>query len=372
MNTHIIRFVMFLLMASCSAIAMACRFTVREIGFSTLSTTRYTFVVADESLGNQHTLIKDLKAMARESNIKVVWLHPVADAEHPLMKKAKEQHISFPNAFLCGDREQLLPFYSAGDYQTQQLKADFKEKVLVSPLRKEIMKDVHRAFAYVLFIEGQKDKDNVEARKRVENSLVRIDDIIPLMPKAVDMPPVVLNLGATQHEEEKVLLWSIGLDSLPVSPRALVVYGRGRYMGSTLSKEEIAKETVYKYLAMVGADCECNLDRKWMLGTQIPLTWDSNTRQQLAKALTFDVDNPSILAEMSRIMTQEVESTGGSSISFCPETIDLEEAFGADNEDKKEIEENEDHTVIVAMAATILPLLIAAILTSIVILKRRQ
>ena len=42
----------------------------------------------------------------------------------------------------------------------------------------------------------------------------------------------------------------------------------------------------------------------------------------------FDVDNPMILAEMSRILAKESLSETTGSVAFAPETIDLDEVFG--------------------------------------------
>jgi hypothetical protein len=91
---------------------------------------------------------------------------------------------------------------------------------------------------------------------------------------------------------------------------------------------------------MIGADCECGLDKKWMLGNQVPLLWDQNSRQHLAKLVGFDIDNPMILAEMSRILAKESLSDQTGSVAFAPETIDLDEVFG-NSETVKEIKIDE-------------------------------
>ena len=52
----------------------ACRFTVREIGFSTLSQTNYTFAIVDDKERNTN-ILKQLQSYEKDSNIGVVHLN---------------------------------------------------------------------------------------------------------------------------------------------------------------------------------------------------------------------------------------------------------------------------------------------------------
>ena len=99
-------------------------------------------------------------------------------------------------------------------------------------------------------------------------------------------------------------------------------------MGEALNYSQIQDDGLYKYMSMIGADCECGLDKKWMLGNQIPLLWNKESRQYLARLVGFDVDNPMILSEMSRILAKESLEGATGSVAFAPETIDLDEVFG--------------------------------------------
>ena len=58
------------------------------------------------------------------------------------------------------------------------------------------------------------------------------------------------------------------------------------------------------------------------------MLWNKDSRQYLTKLLGFDVDNPMILAEMSRILAKETLADATGSVAFAPETIDLDEVFG--------------------------------------------
>lgn len=376
MKNLMARFVLFVLLLSFTVMCEACRFTVREIGFSVLSQTSYTFVIADDNVGWDNNIVQDIKRHVRRSNIRFQLLNPKADADNPLLLLAKEQGIVFPNAFLIGPEEWMKPIAITDNYTLEDVSKVFFSSVLQSSLRRKMLDDIDHTFAFVISIPGKDKHQNKIAESLIQNDCRNVKDIMPLMPKEVDTPPRILQLTGKDFISEKFLLWSLGFVELPQKPYVVVLYGRGRFMGLPLNMEQIQKGLVYRYLAMIGADCECNLDRKWMLGTQIPLHWDKDISQKLANCLTFDVDNPSILAEMSRILAKETIGDNAVTISYAPESIDLDEAFGNVNEDKKKESissvDKSDDCVIVAVYITLSVILFITILVSIIILRKKR
>lgn len=362
------------MLASFTLSSEACRFTVREIGFSILSQTTYSLLIADEHLSFDDPVIRRIKQAAKASNVQVVLLNPTTDKQHPLMKKALEQGISFPNVVFCGAWEKLHPLFNGSTYDAAELETVCINRVIRSPIRQQLLEHVSNTFAFVISIPGKDEKQNKTASLMIQEACKRIQDVMPLMPKEVQYPLRILTLKASDSSSEQVLLWSVGLENMPEHPHAVVVYGRGRFMGKALTMENIKEGLVYKYLAMIGADCECNLDRQWMLGTQLPLCWDEKTRQDLAKYLTFDVDNPMILAEMSRILAKE-EITGNSTVSFTPETIDLDEVFDSSSDSREQVEEAlepESNTAMFVLIGTLGVLLISALLISMIIIRKKR
>jgi len=53
---------------------------------------------------------------------------------------------------------------------------------------------------------------------------------------------------------------------------------------------------------VVGADCECGIDKNWILGTMLPIRWNKKWQDRLVKNLGFDPENPLIKMEINRIM----------------------------------------------------------------------
>jgi len=147
------------------------------------------------------------------------------------------------------------------------------------------------------------------------------------MPKEVKKGPTAIFISQEKSLQEQILLWSLGVKERPDEPMAFVLYGRGRMMGDVISMASVQEGQLHNLLLMIGADCECGLDRKWMLGSQIPMLWDEESRQQLQNEVGFDVDNPMILAEMSRILAKETKPELAGDIGFGPDVIDLNNAF---------------------------------------------
>ena len=199
---------------------------------------------------------------------------------------------------------------------------------------------------------------------------------MPLMPKEVRYPPMVIHLSKEDMAAESLLLWSLEVAHNEATPQAVILYGRGRLIGEKLSFDQIKKNLTFKALSMIGADCECGLDRKWMLGAQIPMLWDASCRNNLAKTLGFDVDNPSILAEMSRIMAKEVVVDNKLGVGYGLESIDLNAMLDLEDDSTEVAAETatvlkEDffpRSIIYTLAAILLISLIA----SIIILRKKR
>ncbi len=92
------------------------------------------------------------------------------------------------------------------------------------------------------------------------------------LPKRIEKPPHLIKLTQQQIESEKLLLWSLSINDLKqTEPYAAVIYGKGRRLGPILRKEHITGSTLYDILSIIGLSCEYGLDKKWMMGMQIPL-----------------------------------------------------------------------------------------------------
>ena len=80
--------------------AEACRFTVREIGFSTLSRDVYSLVVIDNNTSKSDQKWNWVRDSLEDSNISLLILHPEQDAENPHVKEAISNESPLPAYFL--------------------------------------------------------------------------------------------------------------------------------------------------------------------------------------------------------------------------------------------------------------------------------
>ena len=332
----------------------ACRFTVREIGFSTLSQDIYSLVVIDHEADATDRFWQSIRDRLEDSNINLRVLNPVTDADHPLVKQIINSEISLPALVLVAPDGRMLELNASRLSEQVEL-------VLDSPIRRRISNDFADVFSVILWIDGKDEVKNSEADSIIVSDCDRIENIIPYMPKKVSNGPMSIHISAGDFKAERVLLWSLGIDKLPDEPVAFVLYGRGRIMGDAVNASEISEGRLYKYMSMIGADCECGLDRRWMLGNQIPLLWPSVSRQQLVSEVGFDVDNPMILAEMSRILAKETNPNVAGDLGYGIEVIDLNSVF--DHVQEIEYDEPELKTKLKPMLITMVlfTLLVVAI-----------
>ncbi len=323
-------YILFILIFTFSSQAFSCRFTVREIGFSTLSRDNYTLVYLSENL-KQNNLYPDFKNRLIDSNISFLLLDPEKDKTHPAVLAAKAAGLKTSAVILLAPDGRILSFEST------DLDAIIN-KITNSPIIEKLLNNFHDRFAYTILIEGKNSEKNRKALGMLEQACNNISNRMPNMPKQVKNGPSLISISQDLFDEERILLWAIGIEEVPEDPLAFVIYGRGRIIGDILTYDEIMDNRVFQYLAMIGADCECGLDRKWMLGNQIPMDWPKEIRQKLTDELGFDVDNPMILAEMSFILSKDPIEGAGSDLSFAPNELNLDDLYQADKNEPGVIE----------------------------------
>lgn len=345
--------------------ASACRFTVREIGFSTLSQDIYTLAVIDENTNPNDSFWEGYHRQNKDCNIRLEVLNPAEEKGHPVVSTAIEKGIAFPATVLVSPDKRIFQFEES----------DFSKiysKVKDSFLREKMRAIYPEVFAVVFWVNGKDSEKNKQAKIKILQECDAIGNVMPSMPKIVKKKPVLMEIMADDFQYEKLLLWSMGINSVPEEPKAFVLYGRGRIMGDELSFQQIMDGGLYKYMSMIGADCECGLARKWMLGHQIPLYWPLETRQQLAELIAFDVDNPMILAEMSRILAKETLRDASGSVAFAPETIDLDEMFGASEKPQIQQEIEPENKSVKILWITLIGLVVLVLTGGIILLFRKR
>lgn len=297
--------------------ALACRYNVRDVGFVDLGTEPYYlygYVSQDTPAAITSSFQKISSAALMGSNIKAEIIDIEQQKKHPAMKYLDIRRIkSYPAAVLVSPegRSLLVPVIKPGQPFEQTLWSALDD-VLSSPKREEIIQQVSKTFGVVLLIKGAEQEENERVQDAVSGAIETISMQMKTMPKPIAQPPVTVVIEPELFSKEKILLWSLGLDADKVDrPHAAVLYGRARLIGPLLKGEEITETRLTNILSVIGADCECGLDRRWVLGTMLPVRWDENIQASVAKALGFDPENPMVKMEISQIIRHSLISSGG-------------------------------------------------------------
>jgi hypothetical protein len=265
----------------------------------------YGYVTADTPSDTITTFEQTSYAALMDSNIKFEIIDTSRQKDHPAIKFLDLWPIeSFPAAVLVSpEKRSLLVSVIEPDRPFKQSLWSALESILSSPKREEILQQVITTYGVVLVIEGPDAQENRRIREAASAAVERITTQMPLMPKAIANPPVQVVIDSNSLSDEKVLLWVLGLDADKVrAPCATVIYGRARRMGPILRGSEITETKLTRILSIVGADCECGLDRSWILGKRLPVRWDGKIQARVAKALGFDPENPMVKMEISQIL----------------------------------------------------------------------
>ena len=66
--------------------------------------------------------------------------------------------------------------------------------------------------------------------------------------------------------------------------------------------EAVTEENLTAILAVIGDDCECGLDQRWLQGTMLPAKWDASAQELIAKDLGYDPESPMVKMEIASIV----------------------------------------------------------------------
>jgi hypothetical protein len=285
----------------------ACRYTVREIGYADFGVNPYRLYFFYDSTTPEDqvkTFRRVTYAALYDANVVVELVNIEKDTNsvgleflkiHPTQK--------LPATVLVSPDGRSLAFefpVGAGEFKNSVWEQI--ENIVTSPLRRQILPRLAQTYGAALLVEGTDAAQNRQAREIVQKAIAEIKKMLGQMPKTVDKPPELVTLPFNQRNSEKVLLWSLGSDLNQTAPQVAILYGRGRRMGPILSGENLTENNLLNLLGLIGADCECGLDRAWLLGMMFPLRWPTELREQLVKQLGFDVENPAVKSEMSQIL----------------------------------------------------------------------
>lgn len=295
--------------------ALGCRYNVREVGFIDVGVEAYRLFVYVPQ-GTSVDEVRHLKATAdaalADSNVRTEIVAADMDANHPASEFLAIHAIThFPAAVLVSPDGQSMPLdVTAGSLGSAV--AALVDSVLHSPTRQQILDKAATTYGVALLIEGPLPGANAEAREVISTAINRVRAQLDLLPKAIARPPEVVTLDRQSLEREKLLLWSLGLKPQDVNePHVAVFYGRGRWIGPLVEGKLLTADPLAELFLVIGADCECGLDHRFLQGTMLPVAWDADLQQKVAESVGFDPEDPVVKMEMVSIVRRGMEGLDG-------------------------------------------------------------
>ena len=287
-------------------LAFACRFTVREVGFAdVVPQSYYLYCYVDNQ--TEAEVISAFKqttfAHFIDTNIKSEVINISQFSGHHAAKYFKEWEIEkLPTVVLTSPNDTSIAFPLPSNKDGIR---SLVEQITRSSKRDQLLEATIQTYGAVLFIEGKNSAENQQANSAIRLAIARIKDKMSEMPKPINELPRMITLPYQKIDQEKILLWSLTGNIEPIErPYAIVLYGRGRQIGPLLEGNQITTVNLVNTLSLIGADCECGLDRSTMLGTMMPLKWDQSMQSDLVKQLGFDPESPMIKNEISQILSK--------------------------------------------------------------------
>jgi hypothetical protein len=313
-----------------SSVVFGCRYTVRDAGFVDVTSVPYRLYgyVRDDTPEPLKSAFKQISyAALLDSNVEVEIISSDRQRDHPAMKYLDFWEIqSFPAAILVSPKGQslVLPI-SVQDNSFKEAVWSALEAVVSSPKREEISQNIVKAYGVVLLIQGKNADKNKSAEDAAIGAIDDIAQIMDQMPKPAGEPPRLIVIPPDLFVQERVLLWSLGVNEHDVSdPCIAVLYGRGRRIGPLLEGDGITENSLINILSLAGMSCECGLDRAWMLGTMIPLRWNGKIQSEVIRLLGFDAESPMVKREISQILSMgsSVRASAEGPMGFSEGTLD--------------------------------------------------
>jgi hypothetical protein len=308
-----------------SRYVLACKYTVRDVGFLDIGSRSYRlYLLTDDEApqGIQAAFSDASGAVLLDSNVEFEAVNTARQKDHAAVKLARQKGVKLSGmtGLLVSPDDDILEMPIATSSEPPGRNAwSWLEAAVTSPKREEIVQRTVQAYCVVLLIEGRDAAANQRAEHVVAEAVKEVADGMPQLPKPTKEPPAVVRIARSEIAAERVLLWSLGLNaSRAKGPCVALLYGRGRWIGGVFERERITRQGLGDVMSLIGADCECGLDRRQMLGVMLPMRWDHRAQMECVKSLGFDPENPMVKVEVSQIL-----SMGGETETRSGETLGL-------------------------------------------------
>jgi len=303
MTAHL---VLFLVVGAFSQTGTCCPYSIRDTGFIVLKRTPYrVFCFVNNQMPKKDALVSALDAAAPvllDTNVTAEVVNVDEDKQHEAIRclEAVSPESQFPVVVLVSpdDRVMTLP---NRDWRaaTKKKVQSALEKIVSSPKREELKQNLVERWCVAVLVEGRNAAENEKAEATAEEAIEEITGATTEMGRTVESGPCLV--AVPNDADEKIFLWSLGLDDVSDHPRMVVLYGRGRPLGGVLEGSGITKDALLELFRFLGTNCSCATDPEWLSGMLVPLKWDSYLQTEVRVKLGFDPDSPRVLMDVASL-----------------------------------------------------------------------
>jgi hypothetical protein len=293
--------------------AVACKYSVRDVAFVDILPSPYHAYIHVDATTSQTTrdaITAASSAVFLDANVDGTVVDLATDPDH---HSARGVTGPLPRIVLESPdgRTMSVPVGEGGAPSKNDV-WEAIEAVATSRVRRRIRRRMFDAHTVILIAEGASAASNGQAARIAEDATSRVRETMDELPKPIAKPPYTIVIPASRGDEEAVLLWSLGVERTHADDAYVVVlFGRMRLLATPLRTPGATEADLFKYLDLVGQDCECTLDRSWMQGMMAPHYWDTHDETMALDSLGFDPGNPLVIAEVSRIVNKPTAFTDG-------------------------------------------------------------
>ncbi len=319
-KTKLVFIALIILTHSWFNVLIACKYNVRETGFADFGRQQYHFFGFVNHKTPNNIIINFEQACSSvfmDCNIVSEIIDINKQRDHYAIQYISQYNIhSFPSGVLVSSDSQVFVInFPTSKPISKKTFESVLGRIAYSPLRNALIEKTIKTYGVILIIEGTNQTENERVRESANQAISAIQSQMKFMPKMIKHPPEVLILQRKHFQDEKILLWSLGLDEINIHDTyAAIIYGKTRWIGPLLKGEDINKINLANILSIIGLDCECGLDMRVMQGIMLPVKWDEKTHARLVKHLSFDPENPVIKLDMNRILRKGLAGSPGTPV----------------------------------------------------------
>ena len=233
--------------------AFGCRYNVRETGFVDLGMEPYVlcgYVDGNTPVDVRAGFRRVSEAALAESNIIFRLIDTDREKEHPALKYLDPSSQSLPFAVLVSPDGQTMGIsVSKEGAPFEKTLGSALDKVISSAKRSELLEQVSKMYGVIMLIEGPDVEENAKAKKGALAAIEQVASQMDFMPKEVAHPPALVVMDSNSPANEEILLWSLGLEAKDINePLAIIVYGRGRWIGPLFRGAQVNEDDLASIL----------------------------------------------------------------------------------------------------------------------------